>query len=84
MTLSKAYLLNLDFRGDSPVEVMFNPNQYTISKSNNWTGSGMGTSANSPSLSFGGGEASTLTIELFFDTYHKSKTPGSAQVQRRG
>ncbi len=50
------------------VELMFNPTEYTISKSNRWT-----TTANKghnvPKYEFAGGEPRELQLELFFNTY---------------
>lgn len=60
----------------APIEVLFNPNTYSISKSVSWsvaTGAGQGASQtdrrkNAPALQFGGGQNRTLSLELFFDT----------------
>jgi nucleoid-associated protein YgaU len=57
------------------IEVMFNPNTYTISKSVTWATAGAGSSAgqttdrtaNAPTTTFGGGGNRQLTLELFFD-----------------
>lgn len=86
MSLTLASLKNLDT--GATVAFMFNPNQYTITKSNNWSGggssggSGTGSTKNSPEIVFGGGEAATLTMELFFDTWHRAKSPESADDVR--
>lgn len=53
------------------IAVMFNPNSYTVTKGVVWTPSTVATAdakANAPILSFGGGEARSLELELFFDT----------------
>jgi Contractile injection system tube protein/LysM domain len=59
-----------------PIEALFNPNIYSITKSVSWT-SGMPNShsagatdrkKNAPPLQFGGGESRSLSLELFFDT----------------
>lgn len=55
----------------SPITVMFNPNSYTVTKSVVWTPSTVASAdakANAPVLSFGGGEARRLELDLFFDT----------------
>jgi Contractile injection system tube protein/LysM domain len=95
MSLEKAYLLNLDLAtpGSKPsgIPFMFNPKEYTFSKSNRWTGGGTpgkapesgGAQKNSPELQFEGGEASSLKMQLFFDTYHQSTSPGSARDVRK-
>jgi hypothetical protein len=52
----------------SAVEFMFNPTEYSISKSNTWnTKANKG--GNVPQLEFAGGEPRQMTLELFFDTY---------------
>jgi nucleoid-associated protein YgaU len=48
------------------VEVPFNPNSYTITKSVSWNRTN-DARANAPSVSFGGGSARELALELFFD-----------------
>jgi nucleoid-associated protein YgaU len=62
-------------QGGVPIEVTFNPNSYTISKTVAWHPSTNTTTgaaktdvkANAPVTSFGGGGARHLTLELFFD-----------------
>jgi hypothetical protein len=65
MALVKATLRNLD-TGNS-VSCMFNPTDYTFSKTVNWASS-TDRGANVPTLEFTGGEAATLSLKLFFDT----------------
>ena len=91
MKLAEARLVNKD-KGDQEVRFLFNPSQYTISKSNNWTGGGTdgaskgenatGATKNSPEIVFAGGDATTLSMELFFDTWRESKSAGTAQDVR--
>jgi nucleoid-associated protein YgaU len=60
----------------APIEVSYNPNAYSISKSVTWNeGTGDGRPAaktdrrkNAPAREFGGGQSRTLSLELFFDT----------------
>ena len=60
----------------APIEVMFNPNSYTVSKQVAWnpssnTTQGCSTTdvkANAPTTAFGGGHSRQLGLELFFDT----------------
>ena len=60
----------------APIEVLFNPNTYSISKTVSWTGAtGNGSAAgqterrkNAPALQFGGGQSRSLSLDLFFDT----------------
>jgi hypothetical protein len=49
---------------------MFNPNNYTMKRTNSWVSDKTKTS-NSPKLSFSSGGATTLDMELFFDTYEE-------------
>jgi nucleoid-associated protein YgaU len=52
----------------SEVDVLFNPTEYRLSKSNQFAEVAIpGLSA--PMLQFGHGNAQTLTMQLFFDTY---------------
>ncbi len=69
-----------------PFEVMFNPNNYSISKTVNWGRASSGgksqeqstqTQYDAPMLEFGGGGSRTLTLELFYDvTEHPSAAAG--------
>ena len=61
--------------GKNGIEVLFNPNAYTITKSVTWSppqlSSGTGAETqkklDAPILSFGGGGSRQLSLELFFD-----------------
>ena len=68
-TLKRASIRTIEPAGD-PFDVLFNPNQYRLSKSNQFSefstpGGG------APLLQFGHGSAQTLTLQLFFDTYDR-------------
>jgi len=60
----------------SPIEVSFNPNTYSITKSVSWNAATSNNPAagqterrkNAPALQFGGGQSRSLSLELFFDT----------------
>ena len=52
------------------VDVMFNPKELVIDKSNEWTWK-PNEPSNVPTLEFASGRTATLTMELFFDTYIK-------------
>lgn len=60
----------------APIEVLFNPNTYSITKSVSWSPAGGNSqgaggtdrSKNAPALQFGGGQSRSLSLELFFDT----------------
>lgn len=53
---------------DQAVEFMFNPTEYSISKSNKWELKA-NKSGNVPKWEFGGGDPRQLQLELFFDAY---------------
>ncbi len=64
--LSKATIKNLETREE--VECMFRPKEYAFAKQNKWN-SEVVIGKNVPDVKFQGGQAMTLTMELFFDTY---------------
>jgi nucleoid-associated protein YgaU len=63
-----ASIKNLDKAGDPPVQCLFNPKEYSFSKSNTWN-RGNTPAQNTSELTFGGGQPATLQMQLFFDTY---------------
>ncbi|MDR3577374.1 MAG: LysM peptidoglycan-binding domain-containing protein [Anaerolineaceae bacterium] len=68
--LVKATITNLDT--NQSVDCLFNPSEYTFSKSNNWAMSKT-RGANVPKLEFNGGNPTDLKMELFFDTYESAE-----------
>lgn len=65
--LDKAKIIQLVPKGPE-IEVLFNPTEYRLSKSNQFAEvaiPGLG----APMLQFGHGNAQTLSMQLFFDTY---------------
>ncbi|HMO95633.1 MAG TPA: hypothetical protein PKD27_05885 [Tepidiformaceae bacterium] len=69
MSLVKATIRNLDT--NETVTCMFNPTKYSFAKSVGWAapeGNKGGRGLNIPPLEFTGGEAATITLNLFFDT----------------
>jgi LysM repeat protein len=54
------------------VACMFRPKEYTVTKQNSWQMKEV-KGKDVPQLEFSGGGASTLTMELFFDTYESGK-----------
>ena len=52
---------------DQPVEVLFNPTEYSLEISNNFQASAP-PGLNNPILQFVNGNSDTLTMDLFFDT----------------
>ncbi|MGE5730923.1 MAG: CIS tube protein [Gemmatimonas sp.] len=79
-TRVKAVIVNVD--NNDRVECYFNPKEYTFAKSNNWSPDPKA-GYNVPQLNFGGGQAATLQMELFFDTYAKTRSGGPCEDVRR-
>lgn len=70
MALAKAVIINLDELAPLPIPVMFNPPEYTLSKTNQFAEikiPGLPSSI----LQFVNGDAQSLSMELFFDTTDK-------------
>ncbi len=67
MALEKATITP---EGEEPIPVLFNPTQYSLDKSNQIAEVGI-PGLGSPILQYVRGNARTLTMELFFDTYEK-------------
>ncbi len=65
MALVKAKIRNVDT--GAIVTCMFNPTEYTFTKSVGWAATAE-RGANVPALEFTGGEAATVSLKLFFDT----------------
>ena len=66
--MPKAFIMNID-TGER-IEVMFNPKEYTVAKTNSWRrASTSGT--NLPDTRFSTGQPAKLTVQLFFDTYEQ-------------
>lgn len=68
--LAKATITNLDRSGSQPVKCMFNPKEYSFSKTNNWS-EGDTPSQNTSQLQFSGGKPASLQMQFFFDTYEE-------------
>ena len=67
--LKKAYLMPLiEGRQSESIEVYFNPTEYALDKSNQYQNGALPGLAN-PVVQFVNGNAETLTMDLFFDTY---------------
>lgn len=75
-SLEKAVVFNT-VTGDRH-EVMFNPEEYSINQDNNYASMGI-PGLSGPLLQFVHGNARTLEMELFFDTYEENRR-GSAVV----
>jgi LysM repeat protein len=78
MPLAKAKIL-VEATG-AQFEVMFNPEEYTINKDNNFASQAV-PGLSGPILQFVHGNMRTLEMELFFDTYEKN-TDVREQTQR--
>lgn len=63
---AKAVLINVET--DERIACLFNPSEYTVSKTNVWK-PGKRSGANTPSLEFGNGAPASLSMELLFDSY---------------
>lgn len=66
-SMARAVIINLD-RNDEQVECMFNPGEYTFTKSNTWNMGGA-VGRDLPQIEFSSGQPATLQMQLFFDTY---------------
>lgn len=66
MSTTKAYL-ELEHPPNTQIPCMFNPAELEISKSNSWKGDDSA-GKTAPLLSFGGGDAATMSLNLTFDT----------------
>jgi hypothetical protein len=65
------------------VTVMFNPTQYTINQDNNFASMGI-PGLSGPLLQFVHGNARTLEMELFFDTYEENRQGSSKVINKAG
>ncbi len=57
---------SLEIESGTPIKCWFNPTQYAITKSNQWTTTPV-VGASLPSAQFGGGNAREMSLELLFD-----------------
>ncbi len=64
--MPKAFIENLD--SGERIQVLFNPKEYQISKSNTWQRAATA-GGNLPSSTFASGQPASMTVQLFFDTY---------------
>jgi len=72
MTLEKATIQRHIPSGGNPIKVLFNPNQYRLSKSNQFAEVVI-PGLPAPLLQFGRGNAYVLSMQLFFDTYEQQE-----------
>ncbi|MEO8338188.1 MAG: peptigoglycan-binding protein LysM [Nitrospirota bacterium] len=82
MALEKAKITNT-VTNEPPIEVLFNPEEYTVNKDNNFAQQAIpGLSA--PILQFVNGNMQTLEMELFLDTYESNKSNNRVLNQAGG
>jgi nucleoid-associated protein YgaU len=75
--------------GGIPIEVMFNPNSYTITKGVAWNpstsmasgGATTDINTNAPTTAFGGGDSRILELELFFDSTELNEVTRDVRLQ---
>ena len=84
MALAKAKI-TVERGSEEPFTVLFNPEEYTINKDNNFASFAV-PGLSSPLLQFVNGNMTTLEMELFFDTYESqpeinSEPPGPPDVR---
>ena len=70
--LAKATISNLDDPSAQAIEVLFNPTEYSMSKSNTWQQVKV-VGSNVPRLEFTSGGATSLSMDLMFDTYESGE-----------
>jgi len=81
MDLKSAYIRPLRKRNNAPIHVLFNPAEYTVEQGNTFQSTSL-PGLSSPVTQFVTGNADTLTMELYFDTYAKSSRHDSSVRQR--
>ena len=69
---AKINVLEGKLKLEGPIECMFRPKEYTITKQNSWV-EGKTVAIGVPPQKFSGGGPSIMTMELFFDTYESGK-----------
>jgi hypothetical protein len=69
--LEKAYIIPINGQNKDPIPVLFNPAEYTIEKGNTFQSTSL-PGLPTPVTQFVTGNADTLSMELYFDTYAKS------------
>jgi hypothetical protein len=74
--LKTAYILRKGKFKDEIIEVLFNPAEYSIEKGNTFQSTSLPGLA-TPVTQFVTGNADTLSMELYFDTYAKSSRHGT-------
>lgn len=70
MSLTKAKVIIIKSNGQETVDVLFNPSEYVLQSGNTFSWHTI-PGLQSPIAQFVSGEATTLTMDLFFDTYEQ-------------
>ncbi|NHN32420.1 CIS tube protein [Paenibacillus agricola] len=70
MALKKAKIIAYKKKGEETIEVLFNPNEYALDTSNNYTFKKV-PNMGMPMGQFVNGGTTSLSMDLFFDTYEK-------------
>ena len=68
--LTKAFLTNVET--NERIEFLFNPTEYSLSKSNNWDSVAI-IGFDVPPTEFQGGQPTSLSLDLLFDTYERDE-----------
>lgn len=79
MGLAPARITNKDTK--DTITCLFNPTEYTISKTNSWQSKPV-VGKNVPKLDFTGGGAQTLTMDLFFDVFEEEGKDVSDHIKK--
>ena len=79
--LKSAYIRPRRKKNADPIKVLFNPAEYSIEQGNTFQSTSL-PGLSSPVTQFVTGNADTLTMELYFDTYAKSSRHDSSVIQR--
>jgi len=80
--LKKASLRALNGSNTERIEVLFNPAEYSVEKGNQYSSTSLPGLEN-PILSFVNGNADTLTMDLFFDTYTYGNRADVSEITKK-
>ncbi len=81
---AKACIVPVDGNGNegAPIECMFNPREYTVSRTVKW-GNQSNDTSEAGNRVYQGGTPASMTLELFFDTYAQRKAAGQVEDVRK-
>jgi hypothetical protein len=69
--VKKLVIENLDKKGSPPIEVMYNPAEYTVEGNAKWQEQPL--NRKKPSLQYTGSDIRKLSLDLFFDSYENKE-----------